>query len=137
MEETKVKGLTKNSGFQIGVRRTFSVPAEKAWKFMFSKEGIQLWLGQLDSYNLGVNTEYRSTTGEGMVKVFKPHSHIRLTWKKKNWDNISTLQIRIIDSKGRATISFHQDKLESAKQREEMKAYWEGQLNKIEEKINK
>lgn len=33
---------------------------------------------------------------EGSVRVLKPYSHIRLNWKKKGWENISTVQVRVI-----------------------------------------
>ena len=68
---------------------------------------------------------------EGKVTIFKPYSHIRLTWKPKNWTTFSSLQIRVIDSKGKSTISFHQDKLLDSQQRAEMKIYWSKVIAKI------
>ena len=70
---------------------------------------------------------------EGFVRVFKLFSHIRLNWKRKNWKNISTVQVRVIGNKQKSTISFHQEKLLNAEQRDEMKEYW----NKIVSKLAK
>ena len=133
MEDQKIIGQTKTVGFQVGVRRTFDVSPEFAWEFLFSDQGIVLWLGKPLSMNLTPGGLYKAENGnEGIIKVFKPYSHIRLTWKKKEWQNASTLQIRVINSKGKATISFHQEKLLNVIQREEMKFHWEDVLSRIE-----
>ena len=133
MVANKIIGQTKDAGFQIGVRKTFAVPVELAWEFLFSSKGLSTWLGKLTIEEIEVGRPYKTKEGiEGKVNVFKPYSHIRLTWKPKDWTNTSSLQIRVIDSKGKSTISFHQDKLLSSKQRAEMKTYW----SKVIEKIN-
>jgi uncharacterized protein YndB with AHSA1/START domain len=135
METTKVKGQTKDVGFEIGVRKTFPVTTDKTWDFLFSKNGINDWLG-IVSGELTLNTKYRTKDGtEGTVKVFKPSSHIRLTWKKKEWPNTSTVQIRVINAKKGTTISFHQEKLLDAIQRSEMKKHWEDILAKSAENL--
>ena len=133
MVANKIIGQTKDAGFQIGVRKTFAVPVELAWEFLFSSKGLSTWLGKLTIEDFELGKPYKTKEGiEGEVNVFKPYSHIRLTWKPKDWTNTSSLQIRVIDSKGKSTISFHQDRLLSSKQRDEMKTYW----SKVIEKIN-
>ena len=138
MEKTKVVGQTKDAGFQIGVRKTFAVPVETVWNFLFSEKGLSIWLGKISVENFELDKPYKTKEGiEGRVNVLKPYSHIRLTWKPKQWTNTSALQIRVIPSKGKTTISFHQDKLLDSKQRDEMKKYWDGVIEKIKNEILK
>jgi uncharacterized protein YndB with AHSA1/START domain len=129
---TKTVGLTKDVGWEIGCRKTFPVSAHTAWDFMFSDEGLALWPGRLDQ-EIAVKESYKTSNGaEGVIRVFKPFSHIRLTWKKKGWENVSTLQVRVMaGGNGKAVISFHHEKLQDAAQREEMKAHWDKVLEKI------
>lgn len=132
MGKTKIVGQTKDAGFQIGVRKTFAVPVQTVWDFLFSEKGLSIWLGKISLENFELGKSYKTNKKiEGKVNVFKPNSHIRLTWKPKYWTNTSALQIRVIPSKEKTTISFHQDKLLDSKQRGEMKEYW----NKVIEKI--
>lgn len=117
-------GLTKDVGYVFGIRKTFHVTIESAWDVLFSDNGLRIWLGELDS-ELELKKSYKTTDGiEGLVRVFKPYSHIRMNWKKRDWQNISTLQVRTIGNNGKTTVSFHQEKLLDAAQREEMKNYW-------------
>lgn len=129
---TKVVGKTKDAGFQIGVRRTFDIDHKDAWEIMFSRKGIDTWLGNIKQ-GLELDKEYKTDDGiEGKVTVFKEYSHIRSSWKKPDWDKASILQVRIMDAKGKSTISFHQDRLKDAPQRAEMKAYWDAVIKKLE-----
>ncbi|ELR70018.1 hypothetical protein C900_04388 [Fulvivirga imtechensis AK7] len=131
----KEVGLTKDVGYQFGLRKTFPVSVEQAWDFLFSDKGLKIWLGALDS-ELELNMQYKTTEGiEGLVRVIKPYSHVRMNWKKKNWKNMSTVQVRTIENNGKTTISFHQEKLLNAAQREEMKAYWNRKMNELSEKL--
>ena len=125
-------GQTKDTGFQFGIRRTFPVSQEVAWDFLFSGRGIEIWLGILEE-DLEVKKQFCTTNGiSGFVRVLTPYSHIRLNWKKSNWDNLSTLQIRVLDAHHNTTISIHQEKLLNALQRLEMKAYWNEVMKKLE-----
>jgi len=117
-------GKTQDAGFQFGIRRTVPVPVEKAWDFLFSEEGVKIWLGKLrTTFELGRELETEEGIS-GRVRVWKPLSHIRMSWKPKAWEHASTLQIRIIGTKKKSVIAIHQEKLLNAAQREEMKQYW-------------
>lgn len=136
MKETETVGQTKNAGFQIGVRKTWPISINGAWDFLFSDEGLEIWLGKLMTNKLGLNKTYITEDGtEGKIKIVKPLSHIRLTWKKKNWTNMSTVQIRVINAKDKTTISFHQEKLLDNAQRVEMKNHWTNIIDKLSKKL--
>lgn len=130
-------GQTKDVGFQFGIRRTFPISAETAWDFMFSKTGLEIWLGQLVS-ELEIKKEYKTKNGiSGLVRVFKPKSHIRMNWKKKYWKNMSTVQVRVFGNSEKSTIAFHQENLFNAEQRREMKEHWNGIMDLIALEIEK
>jgi uncharacterized protein YndB with AHSA1/START domain len=137
--ETKMEkkvGQTKDVGFQIGVRKTFPVSIDIAWHFLFSEEGLKVWLGKVNLEEFQVNKTYKTEDGiEGKINVFRTNSHIRLTWKPNLWTNVSAVQVRVINAKGKTTISFHQDKLLDSKQREEMKKHWDRVLEEITAKL--
>ncbi|MGM8363811.1 SRPBCC domain-containing protein, partial [Flavobacterium sp. ARAG 55.4] len=72
-----------------------------------------------------IKKEFETENGiTGLVRVFKANSHIRLNWKLTHWENVSTVQIRVIENQTKATIAIHQEKLLNTEQRNEMKAYW-------------
>lgn len=127
----KLIGQTKDVGFQFGLRKTFSVPQVTMWHFMFSNEGLNIWLGELQS-DLEINKAIKATAGtEGFVRVFKSLSHIRMNWRNRSWSNLSTLQVRVIGDEKKSTIIFHQEKLEDSEQRADMKAHWTAVMEAI------
>ncbi|WP_273567119.1 SRPBCC domain-containing protein [Maribacter halichondriae] len=131
-------GKTKDVGYQFGLQKTFAISEIAAWDFMFSDNGLKIWLGDLKTDFL-LKENYKTKSGiEGFVRVFKPYSHIRLNWKKKDWKNMSTVQVRVIGKgKNKTLISFHQEKLLDSNQRVEMKEYWNRKMDKITEEMKK
>ncbi len=136
MPKKRTTGLTKDSGYQVGVRRTINLPVREIWKFLLSKQGMGIWLGtwEFDKWETGI--EYCTKEGiSGKIRVFKVFSHIRLSWRHKNWNNNTILQIRTIPHSGKTTLSFHQEKLLDARQREEMKQQWTRVLEELIENL--
>ena len=119
MVKTKIIGLTKDAGWQFGVRKSVSLNLNEVWDFLFSDNGEKLWLN-------GANKEF---------STFKNLSHIRTKWKLKSWTNEATLQMRVIANKDKTTIAFHIEKLLDEKQREETKKYWDNVIKTLTERI--
>ncbi len=137
METNKLVGQTKDAGFQFGVRKTFPVSINTAWDFITSNEGLTVWLGKVNQDGIELNKAYKTKEGiEGKITVLKRYSHIRLTWKRKDWKNTSIVQIRVIASGEKTTISIHQEKLLNHIQREEMKSYWGKIMMEINSKFD-
>jgi len=44
MANDRIIGQTKGTGFQVGVRRSFSISQEDAWNLLTSPDGLNLWL---------------------------------------------------------------------------------------------
>jgi len=130
-------GKTKDVGFQFGIRKTIPISTEKVWDFLFSENGLEIWLGKLNT-ELELKKEFETENGiTGFVRVINPNSHIRLNWKPKNWENMSTVQIRVIGNERKTTIAIHQEKLLNSEQRAEMKKYWTEIMKKITNEMNK
>jgi len=130
-------GKTKDVGFQFGIRKTIPVSNEKVWDFLFSENGLKIWLGKLNT-ELELKKEFETENGiKGLVRVFKPNSHIRLNWKPKTWENTSTVQIRVIGNENKMTIAIHQEKLLNPEQRNEMKKYWTEIIERLTTEMNK
>ena len=134
----KEVGKSKDAGYQFGLRKTFALSKQQVWDFMFSEEGLAIWLGELTD-DLELKNTYHTKEGvEGLVRVFEPDSHVRMSWKKKEWKNSSTVQVRIIPkAQNKTVISFLHEKLTNAKQRLEMKAYWNDKMSRISELLEK
>lgn len=131
-KQKKPVGLTKDVGWQFGLSKTFYHSQSFLWDFMFSEQGLEIWLGKTEE-ELENKKGFRTKEGiEGFVRVFNPYSHIRMNWKKPEWENISTVQVRVMGDEKKAIISFHQEKMTSSAQREEMRAYWNRKMTEIE-----
>jgi uncharacterized protein YndB with AHSA1/START domain len=118
-------GQTKDVGFEIGVRKTFSIPVPTAWAVLTSCEGLKLWLGEITILPLEIGANYLCEDGtKGQIRAVTHGGHIRLTWQPKDWQKTSTVQLRLISNRDKTTICFHQEKLPNAEMREIMHLHW-------------
>ncbi len=130
----KAIGQTKGAGFEIGVRRTFDVPVVRAWEVITSDRGMKLWLGDVSGLKWEKGETYKTKDGtEGEIRIINQGSHLRITWWPSDWEKASTIQIRVIPNGEKTTISFHQENLKGAGEREEMRLRWENVLDKLNE----
>lgn len=127
-------GLTKDTGWQIGVRRTLPIALADAWKLITSPGGVALWLGGDGDLTLDENTTYKLNDGTaGEMRVFKPGSHLRLTHHPPGWPRPSTIQVRTIASGEKTTIAFHQEHLPGPDEREARRAHFQAALDQLAE----
>jgi uncharacterized protein YndB with AHSA1/START domain len=131
MSETPV-GKTKTQGWEMGIRRTFPIAPDEAWKLLMTSPGLELWLGEGVTPPFKKGDTYQTTTKtSGEVRSVQEGSLLRMTWQPQGWDSASTLQLRVMQAKNGATISIHHEKLQNGDQREEMLAHWSGVLDGI------
>jgi len=132
-EKTNPTGRTKSAGYEIGVRKTLPIPAQKLWEYLISVEGVQLWLGVDAPLEWVTGAEFKAQDGShGVIRVFNPSSHLRLSWQPGDWPRPSTLQVRVIPAGEKATLSFHQEHLPGAAEREEMRKKWGEVVERID-----
>lgn len=126
-------GLTKDAGWQAGVRRTVHVDPAEAWTLLTSAEGQTLWLGAVTELSRGTAYELPDGT-RGEVRA-RSGSHLRMTWEAPGWAGESTIQLRAIPAKTGTTISFHHERLADAEERERALAHWRAALDEIEQRL--
>ncbi len=101
-------GLTKDVGFQIGVRRTMPITYEDAWELLTSLEGLCIWLGPTKQLDVVEGASYELPDGShGEVRVYAPNSHLRISRNPPGWRRPSTIQIRVSSKSDRTVIAFH------------------------------
>jgi uncharacterized protein YndB with AHSA1/START domain len=127
-------GQTQSTDYQIGVRKTFDISLKVAWDLLMSNNATKIWLGENKIDTIEEDTYYKTTDGTtGKFRVIKPEHHIRLTWKPKEWESPSTLQIRVIPTKEqKTTVAIHHEKLKDNRVREQMREHWRDVLNRLE-----
>ena len=126
------KNKPKDLGFQISVTKTFNVTTEIIWEFILSEKGISIWLGEINFDDFEIQKPLITKNGiEGKLTVFVPNCHLRFKWKPTNWDRQSTVELRVTNSKGKATIIFHHTGFFKIEQKEELRSYWKNIVSKI------
>jgi uncharacterized protein YndB with AHSA1/START domain len=126
-------GKTKDQGWQIGVSRTFSVNSEALWKLLTNQPGLGFWFGHDANLIFKKGQTFQTKEGiTGEIRSCREGSLVRMRWQPRDWNFVSTLQVRITPSKEKTIIRFHHEKLENEEQREKMRAHWKGVLDKLE-----
>ncbi|MBM9467038.1 SRPBCC family protein [Nakamurella leprariae] len=116
-------GLTRDAGWELGVRRTAAVPPETAWDHLVGRGG-PTWLG-VTPVPTAVGAGYRAADGTtGRIRSCSPGRRIRLTWRPAGWTHDSVLQLTVLPAAGGATIALHQEHLADAGERNELLAHW-------------
>ena len=125
-------GKTKTQGWEIGVRRTFPIGTDKAWKLLMTQPGLGLWLGKGVEPGFKKGDSYETADGTGgEIRSYSEGSLIRMTWQPRGQPMPSTLQIRVMPAKTGATISIHHEKLENGETRKAMRDHWTAVLDKL------
>lgn len=128
-------GQTRDTGWQIGVRRTLPITHTEAWKLITSPAGLSVWLGNGADLHLSQGESYELADGAtGEVRVLAPDSHLRITWLPKGvgWPGPSTIQVRVLPNGEKTVIAFHQEHLPGPEAREERRAFFDAALDELE-----
>ncbi|WP_344428631.1 SRPBCC domain-containing protein [Amycolatopsis minnesotensis] len=96
-----------------------------AWDFLVGRDGVQIWLGPGTELPREGGVSYETANGTtGQVDRFTPGEAVRLTWRPKDWEHDSTVQLTVSASGQKTTVKFEQDSLADADERAEQRAYW-------------
>jgi uncharacterized protein YndB with AHSA1/START domain len=123
-------GKTRDTGWQIGVRRTLPLSVDEAWTRVTSPEGMGAWLGAEVELERGKGFAL-ADGASGEVRVMEPGSHLRLTWQPGGWARSSTIQVRVLPAARGATVAFHQEHLPDAQAREARRAHFAAALDAL------
>lgn len=134
MADRREVGKTADAGYQIGVSRTLPFSEEHFWALLLSPDGLRVWLG--GPAEIAERAPFALANGtRGEIRVYKPWSHIRLTWQPADWPAPSTLQVRVVPAYRKSILSFHQEHLAGPAERAAMKAHWEGVIGQLAEML--
>jgi uncharacterized protein YndB with AHSA1/START domain len=122
-------GLTKDAGWEIGVSRTLAVPLEQAWTYLV-EEGTATWLG-VETLPAEPGAEIAAPAGRGELRSHRPLDRIRLTWQPAGWDHETTIQVVVTGTAERTKVTFHQERLADAEERERQRAHWRAVLDRV------
>jgi uncharacterized protein YndB with AHSA1/START domain len=132
--DARTVGKTRDAGFQIGARRTMPLPLAEAWQLLTSRDGVKIWLGA--PIDLAGDAAYQLPDGtSGTVSVFKPNSHLRMSWQPPTWPRPSIIQVRAIPNGTRTTFAFHQEHLPGPDEREARRVHYTVALDTLEHVI--
>jgi uncharacterized protein YndB with AHSA1/START domain len=97
-----------------------------------TQPGLGYWLGDGVKPDFKKGESYKTKEGtEGEIRSYTEGSLIRMTWQPREWDFVSTLQIRVMPAKTGATISIHHEKMQNGDQRKAMHTHWSEVLDKL------
>ena len=131
-------GLTRDAGWQIGVSRTLDHPPAEVWAFLTSPGGLDLWLGPGVEALGGAGQVYRTAGGTtGEVRSLRAEDRIRLTWRPRDRDHDSTVQVAVTPAgPGRTVLRFHQERLADAAERTRQRAHWQAVVVSVAEALD-
>ena len=128
----RVVGQTAEGNFQIGVQKTLPLPADEAWTLLTEDPGRTLWLGHTDNLEFVTGEQYGTSEGtRGAIRSLVPGERVRLTWHHPDLARPSTLQIYVAPSGEKASVRFHQERLSSLEEREQMRRRWKDVLEEL------
>jgi uncharacterized protein YndB with AHSA1/START domain len=116
-------GLTKDAGWEVGVRKTVATPLPDVWAFLIG-DGLPLWLGE-GTLPTEKGATYQTTDGvRGQVRSYAEGLRVRVTWRPEDWPHDTTLQVTVKEAPGGTTIGFHHEQLADRDERRMMLGHW-------------
>lgn len=117
-------GLTKDAGWELGVRTTVAAPVAAVWTWLLG-EGLPVWLGDIDALPTEKGASYATKDGvRGTIRSFTPDSRVRLGWQPEDWPHDTTLQVTLKAAATGTTIGFHHEKLADREERKLLLGHW-------------
>lgn len=112
-------GRTRDTGYQIGARKSLPMDHREAWQHITSREGARLWLGDIPGFVFAKGATFRLANGTtGVIRVLQPESHLRLTWQPPGWERPSVIQVRVLPKGEETVVAFHQEHLPGPAERD-------------------
>jgi uncharacterized protein YndB with AHSA1/START domain len=127
-------GLTKDAGWEVGVRKTVDAPPARVWEFLLG-EGLPIWLGNT-TLTLEKGAPWATDDDiAGTIVSYTAGLRVRLTWQPGEWDHDSTLQLTVREAAGGTTIAFHQERLSGREERRIMLGHWKDVVQQLDDAL--
>ena len=135
----RIVGQTAETGWQLGIQRTIDVELPHLWDYLLSSQGLEQWLGKLDSLKLKKGDGFKTNDGAaGEIRSVKEHERIRLTFTPENRKYPIIMQLYLANqsnNKDKTSLLFHFEKLASQQERQEFKQKYEKILKAIKKSV--
>ncbi|MCS7482928.1 SRPBCC domain-containing protein [Umezawaea endophytica] len=124
-------GKTKDAGWEIGVSKTVPYPLEHVWDYL-SGPGLAVWLGDV-RLEPEKGAPYETAEGTvGEIRGYHEQEKIRLTWRPKDWDHDSTVQVGLRRAgPGKTVVVFHQERLTGPDERVTQREHWRAVMKAV------
>jgi len=123
-------GLTKDVGWELGVRRTVDAPVDEVWEYIVV-DGVATWLGDT-TLGLHKGDAYETVDGtRGEIRSRTDELRLRITWQPDDWDHDSTFQVTLTPAGGGTTIGLHHERLASEAERAQMLEHWTAVMDRV------
>lgn len=135
MNESSV-GLTKDTGWQIGVTKVVPFPADLVWHLMIERP--YLWLGDAATLPRTKGEPWQNAAGDsGEMRSFRDDRRLRMTLKPAGRSEATVLQMSVVETPTGASIRMHQERLHSAEEREIQRLHWQRVIHGIVEELDR
>jgi len=130
-------GLTKDAGWEVGVRQTVPAPLPVVWNFLLG-DGLPLWLGETTMLPREKGAAYETADGvRGSVRGYAEGAKIRLSWHPDDWPHDTILQLTVKESATGTTIGIHHEKLADRDERRMMLGHWKSVVADLADAVNR
>ena len=127
-------GLTKDAGWQVGVRTTVPVDAATVWQYLLGA-GLPLWLGET-TIPSQANAVYETDDGvRGRLISRTEGTRLRLSWRPDDWPHDTTLQLSLRAAATGTTIAVHHERLADRDERRMMLGHWKTVIAELEKAL--
>jgi uncharacterized protein YndB with AHSA1/START domain len=130
-------GLTKDAGWEVGVRQTVQAPVDEVWAHLLGP-GLQIWLGDIDALPTERNAGFVTADGvTGRIHGYKEGSRVRIGWQPDDWPHDTTLQVTVKEAATGTTIGIHHEKLADREERRMMLGHWKRVIARLSEPFDR
>ncbi|GAA1996238.1 SRPBCC domain-containing protein [Catenulispora subtropica] len=129
-------GQTKDAGWEIGVSKTLAAPVDHVWELLTGPDGLRLWLGTVEQLPTEAGQTYETAEGTvGEIRSYHERHRVRLTWRPKDWDHDTTLQLTVTQAAdpAKTRLGVHQEWLADGDERERQREHWRGVIAALEQ----
>jgi hypothetical protein len=124
-------GLTKDAGWEVGVRQTVFASQPSVWEFLFG-DGLAVWLGDIDELPTEKGAAFTTRDGvSGVIRGFIDGYRVRLSWQPDDWPHDTTLQVTVKQAATGTTVAFHHEHLADRDERKMMLGHWKNVVGAI------
>ena len=117
-------GLTKDAGWEMGVRVTVDAPLPAVWGYLLG-EGLPIWLGDIDAIPTEKGAAFETRDGlHATIRSYTDQLRVRMAWQPEDWPHDTTLQLTVKEAATGTTIGFHHERLADRAERKLMLGHW-------------